>query len=210
MDKREVPAVGDVVTIPGESTDGNTRVGIVEEAGGYSAILGGHPLTLRSVTSAVTWTDTWDPDTMIVARVDRCDHEVTGGYVYTGDPAGSRSMALECVALHVIDGERTWFRGWDEERMEVEVTITGLTMPVIDRLADRPAPARDAVGALRACMAQYLDGAQEGRMSVQWHAQRDGEMLMLHHLAMVTLGLSEEAATVWLAEELQEMAASRG
>lgn len=92
--------------------------------------------------------------------------------------------------------------------------VTGdmIVTPAYGRVptSDRPEPARDAVGTLRACMAQYLDGARDGRQSEQWHAARDGAGAMLHHLAMVTLGLSDEAATEWLAEELQEMLAARG
>lgn len=201
MAQQEIPAVGDVVTIPGEHTDGNTRVGVVVAIGEWSPIIEGRPITLRAVRADVLWVDTWNPDTMIVARVGDCGHEVTGGYVYTGDPAGSRSMALECVALQDIDGERTWLRGWDEERMEVEVTVKGLTLPVIDRLMDRPSPATDAKGLLRGLMSGYLDRRTAG----QWGGSEE----ILTQAVMLAYGWSQERAATWLAEELQEMLASR-
>lgn len=195
MTVREVPAVGDVVTVSGEHvSDGVTRVGIVEAVGAYSQRLGGHLLTLRSVRVDTTWTDTWNPDTMILTRVDMaCDHEVTGGYVYTGDPAGSRSMELECVALHDIDGERTWFRGWDEERMEVEVTVKGLTGVVVRREVGG--------GILGSMLDAYLSLARD---------RRSGAELMILTVIGSVLGLTGAAADEWLAEELQEIMAARG
>lgn len=201
MGRRGLPAIGDTVTIPGEHGDGVTRVGTVEQVGEYSELLSGHLLTLRSVTVGTVWCDTWDPDTMIVVRVGDCGHERTGGYVYTGEPAGSRSMELECVALHDIDAERTWLRGWDEERMEVEVKITGLTAAVVDRATDRPLPAADAVTALRGCMAEYLSPRGGPSMAA-------GDLLA--HLAIAVRGGTRDEAILWLAEEFQEMLAARG
>lgn len=148
-----------------------------------------------------------------------CGHEITGGYVYTGNPAGSRSMTLTLVKLHEVGSESTWWRGFDEEDMEVEVTVEGLTLPVIDRLTDRPAPATDAMRALRGCMAMYLDATTKGSglphygvsdLAVTRTQWRRGASDMLVHLAMLALGMDEERAAVWVGEELQEMHANRG
>jgi hypothetical protein len=223
MFEQELPRVGDLVTIPANPGDHTTRTGRVRELTESGKERGRWLLALESITMpGVEWTEWWAPRTMIVTpRYSTeplppigCGHEITGGYVYTGEPTASRSMELECVALHDIDDERLWFRGWDEERMEVEVTIKGLTLPVIDRLTDRPAPAREAMGALRGCMAQYLDSRAlvdgmhyEPRMRSMWDK---GAGDMLAHLVMLTLGKSAQDATEWLAEELQEMLANRG
>lgn len=203
MTVREVPAVGDVVTVSGEHvSDGVTRVGIVEEVA-YSEKLRGHLLTLRSVRVDTTWVDTWNPDTMILTRVDMaCDHEVTGGYVYTGDPAGSRSMELTLTKANDLGDDGLWFTAHDPEGMEVEVKVLGLTLAVADRLTDRPAAARDAQGLLRALMAGYLDRRVTGR--------HGGSEEVLTHAVMLAYGWSQDRAGTWLAEELQEMLAARG
>lgn len=52
-------------------------------------------------------------------------------YEYQGDPAGSRSMELTCVKVNSIDADGLWFRGTDEEGMESEITVAGLTPGVL-------------------------------------------------------------------------------
>lgn len=148
-----------------------------------------------------------------------CGHEITGGYVYTGDPAGSRSMTVTMAALREVGTESTWLRGWDPQGMEVELTVEGLTVAAVDRATDRPAPASDGMRALAACMAMYLDATTSGRglpgyglsgLAVTRTQWRRGASDMLVHLAMVVLGVGEERAAEWVGEELQEMLAARG
>lgn len=52
-------------------------------------------------------------------------------YVWDGDPCASRSLNLESAKVHSIDEGGLWFRGWDPNNMEVEVTVEGLTPEVL-------------------------------------------------------------------------------
>jgi hypothetical protein len=232
MTEREQPRVGDLVTIPGTPVDAVTRTGRVE---GVMEARGALELTLRSVPiPSVVWTETYAADRMVVtygtdesrrllAEAAACDHEVTGGYVYTGDPAGSRSMEVtvrypgESRTVPALDHEGLWVTVVDEEGMECELQVKGLT-DVLTRavIADtdryngrgeKYSPAEESPltgkGLLRALMSQYLDTP---------HAQRGvgmGEAL-LTHAVMVAYGWSQDRAGTWLAEELQEMLAARG
>lgn len=142
-------------------------------------------------------------------------------YIKTGDPAGSRSMTLtvrypdDVRTVPAIDAEGLWVTVFDEEGMECEVTISGLTLPLMRRVTadtdrynargekysrDEGAP-MTAMGLLRASMSRYLDMPSAGHL---------GAMALLIAMVETTLGKSGDDADEWLAEELQEMLAARG
>jgi hypothetical protein len=52
-------------------------------------------------------------------------------YAYQGDPAGSRSMTLTVRKINSIEPDGTWVTVRDEEDMECEVILTGLTPDMI-------------------------------------------------------------------------------
>lgn len=135
-------------------------------------------------------------------------------YAYAGDPAGSRSMDLsvrfpgEIRTVPSIDAEGLWVTVLDEEGMECEVTVKGLTWDLLEAaMADTerrglmPHRQPSARGVLDLLLTTYLAMPHHLRPGAEW---------MLSTTVARVLGLSGPAADEWLAEELQERYANSG
>lgn len=149
-----------------------------------------------------------------------CGHEVTGGYVYTGDQAGSRNMRVTLRRLQVEGPDVLWATVLDPEDMECELTIVGLgrerLLRWLLRSPDAEAAAREQAELLvERQVARLIDwmlstSTLGGAATERVAAERAARAEALVALAMDALGMSHDEADGWVAEAVESEMGGRG